>query len=225
MIYGWPPGRFGTFSPMTPPVKTTGGLNPKSTPYEFGGPLGASVIILIVPILVYSLYFGCSDQNGCPSPFVSVRNLDISTFGNPNFWKGLWDTEATLAYLTWYAFCVVSWAVLPGDWVEGLPMRDGRRMKYKINGGSSPIPTIAGNANQKVAFPTFLLSLGITSGIISCYGPQSFTFIYDKWTGFLTAALLMSVVQATWCYISSFFGHQLLALGGNTGNPIYDVSE
>ena len=80
-------------------------------------------------------------------------------------------------------------------------------------------------ANCRVAFPTFLLSLGITSGIILYYGPQSFTFIYDKWTGFLTAAFLMSVVQATGCYISSFFGDQLLALGGNTGNPIYDVSE
>ena len=35
----------------------------------------------------------------------------------------------------------------------------------------------------------------------------------------------MSIVQAIWCYVSSFFGNQLLALGGNTGNTIYDVSE
>jgi len=126
--------------PMISPVKTTGELNPRSTSYEFGGPLGASVIILIVPVLVYSLYFGCSDQNGCPSPLVSVRNLDASTLVNPNFWKDLWDTEATLVYLIWYTFCVVSWAVLPGDWVEGLPMRNGKRMKYKINGRYSPVP-------------------------------------------------------------------------------------
>lgn len=125
---------------MTPPVKTTGGMNPRGASYEFGGPLGAFVIILIVLILVYSLYFGRSDQNGCPSLFVSVRNLDISTLGNPDFWEDLWDTEATLVYLTWYTFCVVSWAVLPGDWVEGLPMRDGKRMKYKINGRCPPIP-------------------------------------------------------------------------------------
>ena len=90
--------------------------------------------------------------------------------------------------------------------------------------GTRLSPVAARKTNQITAFSTFLLSLGITSGIILCYGPQSFTFIYDKWVGFLTAAFLMSLVQAIGCYISSFFGDQLLALGGNTGNMIYDVS-
>ena len=76
-------GRFRTFSPMISPVETAGAANPRSTSYEFGGPLGKSAIILTVPVLVYSLYFGCSDQNGCPSPFMSVRNLDPSTLRNP----------------------------------------------------------------------------------------------------------------------------------------------
>jgi len=132
--------RFHTLAPMVPPVKTTGELNPRSASYEFGGPFGTAVIILIVPILVYSLHYGCSDQNGCPSPLISITNLDVSTFGDPDFWKSLWDTEAMLVYLSWYTFCVVSWAVLPGDWVEGLPMRNGKRMKYKINGGCSSVP-------------------------------------------------------------------------------------
>lgn len=197
-------------------------LNPRSTSYEFGGPLGTTVIILIVPILVYSLYFGCSDQNGCPSPFISIKHLNVSTLGDPNFWKGLWDTEVMLVYLTWYAFRVVSWAVLPGDWLEGLPMRNGKQMRHKINGG---FPLTRHDRRESSAFSTFLLSLGITSGITIRYGPQSFTFIYDKWTGPLTAAFLMTMAQATGCYIYSFFGDQLLALGGNTGNPIYDVSE
>ena len=125
---------------MSPSDRAKGKLNPRGTSYEFGGPLGAAAIILIVPVLVYSLYFGCSDQSGCPSPFTSIKELDVSTLRNPNFWKSLWDTEAMLAYLAWYAFCVVSWAVLPGDWIEGLPMRNGQRMKYKINGRYLLIP-------------------------------------------------------------------------------------
>jgi delta14-sterol reductase len=124
---------------MTTSARTKGELNPRSTSYEFGGPLGSAVIILIVPILVYSLYFGCSGQYGCPSPLVSVKEFDASTLVNPNFWKSLWDTEAVLVYLAWYTFCIVSWAVLPGDWVEGLPMRNSQRMKYKINGRYPPI--------------------------------------------------------------------------------------
>lgn len=73
------------------------------------------------------------------------------------------------------------------------------------------------------AFSTFLLSLGLTFGVIFRFGPQAFTFIYDRWTGFVTASLLMAVVQGLYCYVTSFGKGKLLALGGNTGNPIYDV--
>jgi len=51
-----------------------------------------------------------------------------------------------LVYLAWYTFCVVSWAVLPGDWVEGLPLHNGQRMEYKINGKYSPIPYNCGES-------------------------------------------------------------------------------
>jgi hypothetical protein len=73
------------------------------------------------------------------------------------------------------------------------------------------------------AFSTFLLALGITSGIILNFGPESFTILYEKWVGFLTASVLMATVQALYCYASSFRSSALLALGGNSGNIIYDV--
>ena len=73
------------------------------------------------------------------------------------------------------------------------------------------------------AFSTFLLALGITAGFITRDGPESFTFLYDKWLGFLTASLIMSLVQAVAVYAGSFRKGALLALGGNSGNPIYDV--
>ena len=66
--------------------------------------------------------------------------------------------------------------------------------------------------------------MGVTAGVILRFGPESFTFIYDKWIGFVTASLIMSLVQSVYCYTSSFFGNKLLALGGNSGNFIYDVS-
>jgi hypothetical protein len=75
-----------------------------------------------------------------------------------------------------------------------------------------------------IAFSTFLLALGVTAGVILRFGPESFTFLYDKWVGFVTASLAMSVVQSIYCYASSFYGGKLLALGGNSGNFIYDVS-
>ena len=110
-------------------------LNPRTTSYEFCGPLGATFITIVVPLTTYLLYFGCSQQNGCPPPLTSIKNPEIlDILQKPEFWKSLWDTEAALMYLGWYAFCVVSWLVLPGDWIDGTLMRDGKKMKYKING-------------------------------------------------------------------------------------------
>ena len=106
-------------------------LNPKTKTYEFLGPPGAFLISIGVPIAAYSLYFGCSEATGCPSfsrasIFHALTSLD--------WWKGLWDTQATIAYFAWYTFCVLTWAILPGDVVTGTQLRNGGRKLYKING-------------------------------------------------------------------------------------------
>ncbi|KXN81339.1 Delta(14)-sterol reductase [Leucoagaricus sp. SymC.cos] len=178
-------------------------MNPPTTHYEFFGPTGALFVTLTVPAISYALSFGCSEGNACLPQFDS--QAVVAAVSNPQWWASLWDTEAALIYLGWYAFCVLAWAILPGDWVEGTTLRNGGKQKYKIN-----------------AFSTFLLALGITSGIIFNFGPQSFTILYEKWVGFLTASIVMSTVQALYCYASSFRSGALLALGGNSGNPIYD---
>jgi hypothetical protein len=108
-------------------------LNPHTTYYEFLGPLDAVVICLGVPITTYALYFSCSQQyGGCPPTLDPVRIY--FTLSDPAWWKKLWDTQATLMCLAWYAFCVVAWAVLPGDCVAGTTLRTGEKKHYKING-------------------------------------------------------------------------------------------
>ncbi|KIJ64380.1 hypothetical protein HYDPIDRAFT_154843 [Hydnomerulius pinastri MD-312] len=189
---------------------TNNDLNPRTTTYEFMGPPGALAITIGVPVMTYALYFGCSEvTGGCPPTSVLSFSVLVDKVTEAvtdcAWWKGLWDTEAAVMYLAWYAFCVVSWAILPGDWIEGVLMRNGEKKKYKIN-----------------AFSTFLLALGITTGYIMRFGPQSFTFIYEKWVGFVTASLVMSVVQGLVVYAGSYRKGALLALGGNSGNPIYD---
>lgn len=120
---------------MSSPKKTSKELNPKSTSYEFLGPPGAAFIIFAVPITTYSLYYGCSEATGgCPPPLNSIQERVTTSLSNPDFWKSLWDTQAFLLYLGWYAFTVLAWAILPGDIVEGTPLRSGGKKKYKING-------------------------------------------------------------------------------------------
>lgn len=66
--------------------------------------------------------------------------------------------------------------------------------------------------------------MGMVTGLIFNRGPAAFTFIYVHWTGILTAAFVNSLIQATYVYAMSFQPGKLLALGGNTGNHLYDVS-
>lgn len=173
-------------------------LNPRTTSYEFLGPAGALAITLATPTITYALYFFCSEQSGgCPPTSIALSSA--------TWWTSLWDTKAFTIYVSWYVFCVLSWYFLPGDWVEGGVLRSGRKLKYKIN-----------------AFSTFLLALGVTSGLILRFGPQCFTFFYDHWVGFVTASVMMAILQAVACYALSFQDGKLLALGGNTGNHIYD---
>jgi delta14-sterol reductase len=68
-----------------------------------------------------------------------------------------------------------------------------------------------------------LLALGIASGVIFRFGASSFTFFYDHWIGFVTASFVMSFTQACYCYATSFLDGNVTALGGNTGNVLYDV--
>ncbi|KIJ54961.1 hypothetical protein M422DRAFT_221390 [Sphaerobolus stellatus SS14] len=187
-------------------TKSSNALNPRTQHYEFAGPLGALFVSVSVPITTYALFFTCSESSGgCPPPLWSLPVNFASAVTSLDWWKSLWDTQAFLMYLGWYAFTVVAWAVLPGDWVEGTTLRNGGKVKYKIN-----------------AFSTFLLSLGLALGAIVRFGPQSFTFLYDHWVGLVTSSFIMSVVQATYVYLASFQGEELLALGGNSGNVIYD---
>lgn len=107
---------------------------PRTLHYEFLGPPGALGISLLVPLFTYFFAFGC-DERGCPSmpvgPFLKEGFRQMQTL---QFYADLWDTKATIAYLAWYAWCVVCWAVLPGPWIEGSTLRNGEKLWYKING-------------------------------------------------------------------------------------------
>lgn len=131
-------------------------LNPRTTKYEFAGPLGALFVTVTVPIFSYLLYFGCSEQSGgcflentarcfyksCGDGpdaawmhnWETVLALAKRDLTDPEWWKGLWDQEAAIAYAAWYVYCVVCWAVVPGEWVQGVRMRNGETKSYKING-------------------------------------------------------------------------------------------
>ncbi|KAH8104481.1 ERG4/ERG24 ergosterol biosynthesis protein [Cristinia sonorae] len=184
----------------------TSELNPRTKHYEFLGPPGAFLISVGVTFLTYALYFGCSETSGgCLPPLDILPQRLTSSLTSSELWTSLFDKDAALLYIAWYAFCVAAWFLLPGDWIEGTTLRTGEKKLYKIN-----------------AFGTFLLALGLVAGSIWRFGFESFTFLYERWVGFVTAAVIMAVAQAFFVYAMSFRSGKLLALGGNSGNVIYD---
>ncbi|KAJ8695605.1 erg24, C-14 sterol reductase [Pleurotus ostreatus] len=182
-------------------------LNPRTKEYQFFGPPGALLVTISSPLIAYALYFGCSEESGgCPpGNFAAWIPSVTSSTTRLDWWMSLWDSEATVIYLAWYLFCVVAWAILPGNDFQGVLMRNGQKKTYKVNG-----------------FVTFICAIGIAVAMIVYQGVESFTFLYRKWVGFVTASLLLSVIQAVYVYLASFQPGKLLSLGGNTGNPIYD---
>lgn len=85
---------------------------------------------------------------------------------------------------------------------------------------------IIGEENPPVfepAFNTLLFTVLLTAMVFARWGDSPFLYIVDHYIEFITASLIMSVTQAVYCYLVSFRPGRILALGGNSGNLIYDV--
>ncbi|EPQ31037.1 uncharacterized protein PFL1_01226 [Pseudozyma flocculosa PF-1] len=186
-----------------PPTKEQ--LAPRTAHYEFGGPLGALFVSTTVPLFTYYFYFACSPALGCAPTLPLTHPEALWQVAKQGLVDSFLDGTAWAIYFGWYAFTVLAWAVLPGRWEEGSELRIGGRLDYKIN-----------------AFATLVASFAIAAGIIAVQGPQGFTMLYDHWPGLISASVVNSLVQAFYVYAVSFQEGKLLALGGNSGNALFD---
>ncbi|KAF2719456.1 Delta(14)-sterol reductase [Polychaeton citri CBS 116435] len=199
--------------------------------YEFGGPIGASLISIGLPIACYAFAFLCNDVTGCPAPsFLSPKAL----FTAPAFsrqsgfahgievlkaevgwpgWAGLINLEGALGTAAWYLLSLILWAYLPAQEVEGTELRSGGRLLYRFNSFSSAlfilVACAAGSFVQGSDFPVW-------------------SFINRNYFQLLTSNIIISYALATYVYVKSFTvkpsnkDKRELAAGGHSGNLIYD---
>ncbi|RUP49886.1 ergosterol biosynthesis ERG4/ERG24 family-domain-containing protein [Jimgerdemannia flammicorona] len=181
-------------------------LNPKTEHFEFLGPPGAAAMITFLPLLVWFLAFFCN-EDGCPPKSIwSIGVEDLSRWFSLKFFlANMYDPTAYAAYLGFVLFLAGLYIVLPGEEIEGTLLRNGKRLKYKVNAFASL---------------HLLIAMGFLNIRSSGFGP--FLFIYDHWVGIVTAANIFSFIVSFYVYGSSFLPGKLLALGGNTGIWIYD---
>jgi hypothetical protein len=109
-------------------------LNPKTEHYEFGGPIGALGMIVGLPVIV--LFFAtCCDATGYPSQaFKDDWKSAVLSKLNKEFLSSLFDPYAFGVYVAFVAMLAVFSVALPGDQIPGTTLRDGTKLKYRMNG-------------------------------------------------------------------------------------------
>ncbi len=75
------------------------------------------------------------------------------------------------------------------------------------------------------ACATLIASVAVTAAVTYLKGPGPLLYITDHWAHLITAALAMSTVQAFAVHLMSMQKGAMLALGGNTSNGFYNVSQ
>uniref|UniRef100_A0A7N6FM75 Delta(14)-sterol reductase TM7SF2 n=1 Tax=Anabas testudineus TaxID=64144 RepID=A0A7N6FM75_ANATE len=164
------------------------------TEREFGGTLGAICIPVFLPLTV--LYLICMSR----SPEASVLQWPPPL---PSI-DQLWDPLAPVLLLGWIALHALLYLMPLGKVSEGLVLRDGTRLKYPINGFHALC--ISG------VMLMLLLGLGAPLG-----------YLFELLLPLAVCAIAVSFLLSVYLYIRSFWAPpHALALGGNTGNPLYD---
>lgn len=75
-----------------------------------------------------------------------------------------------------------------------------------------------------LGFASFHTTLFAALYFLKSTGVKPLEYAYDHFTGLAFASIIFSYAISVAVYLGSFQPGKLLALGGNTGNPIYDVS-
>ncbi|KAM7170437.1 delta(14)-sterol reductase TM7SF2 isoform 3-T3 [Macrochelys suwanniensis] len=97
---------------------------PRTKELEFGGPLGAMILIFLMPATVFYLLLTCRTEQA------SVLNFPpplppLSTF---------WSPHAFLLLLAWVGLQAALYMLPMGKVTEGIVLRDKSRLQYRING-------------------------------------------------------------------------------------------
>lgn len=162
--------------------------------YGFG--LSWLILMLALPPLVYYLWICVTYYQGA---LVFPRGLAE--------WQGFWSHvapptgQASLLYGIWFLGQAALQVWIPGRKAHGMPLPDGQRLEYRMNGMLS-----------------FLLTLGLI-GIAVGAGWLDATLLFDQMGPLLTVVNLFTFALAGFLY---FWGLRSADWERPTGRPFYD---
>ncbi|CAH2325201.1 delta(14)-sterol reductase [Pelobates cultripes] len=166
----------------------------RTSEFEFGGPIGAFLLLFVIPGTVFYLLLTCNTEEASvlriPGPLPPLETL--------------WDTTAVTVLLAWISFQAILYMLPMGKVVEGIPLRDKTRLKYKINAFHAMVVSFL------LAGVAFVLKLPLS-------------YVYDHFLQLAVGAGFLALALSIFLYFKALAApDSALAPGGNSGNPIYD---
>ncbi|XP_049724426.1 delta(14)-sterol reductase LBR [Elephas maximus indicus] len=160
---------------------------------EFGGVPGACLIMLALPVLLLLLLLMCKQ----PDPSLLNFPPPLPAFND------LWETRVFGAYLLWFFLQALLYLLPVGKVVEGTPLTDGRRLKYRLNG-----------------FYAFVLTAVIVGASV-CWGVELY-YVYNHFLQFALGATAFSVALSVYLYARALKVPRNELSPASSGNAVYD---
>lgn len=195
-------------------------LNPRPVKLDFNGPIGAGILTVSLPLIVFGLYLLCNEDYVVSGVKIVPGEVGVVLqkifvqyfkyyFLNANSWA---------VYLIWFVALAGLSLVVKGHDVEGTTLRDGTRLGYTINGKELSLTLVALVLAQIIYTGTFQLF--------------ELVYLYDKFLPLMIVSWEFALILATVCYAFSFVPlrgtnglgtkERILAIGGNSGNRLFD---
>uniref|UniRef100_A0A5F9C520 Delta(14)-sterol reductase LBR n=1 Tax=Oryctolagus cuniculus TaxID=9986 RepID=A0A5F9C520_RABIT len=160
---------------------------------EFGGVPGVLLLMIGLPVFLFLLLLMCKQDE--PS---------LLNFPPPlPAWGDLWETRVFGVYLLWFFVQALFYLLPIGKVVEGMPLINGRRLKYRLNG-----------------FYAFLLTSAAV-GASLCWGLELHS-MYRHFLQFALAATVFSALLSVYLYARSLRAPREELSPASSGNAVYD---
>ncbi|XP_046535297.1 delta(14)-sterol reductase LBR isoform X2 [Equus quagga] len=177
-----------------PPLARTGEVTGTWTKdWEFGGAPGAFLIMLGLPPFLFLLLLMCQQREpsllNFPPPLPALRDL--------------WETRVFGVYLLWFLLQTLFHLLPVGKVVEGMPLADGRRLKYRLNG-----------------FCAFILTSAVVGA--SVFWGVELYYVYRHFLQFALAATVFSVALSVYLSVRARKAPREELSPASSGNAIYD---
>ena len=178
----------------------------KEDHFEFGGPIGAVFLPLVLFGTVYLLYFGA--HGDCILSIETILNgKGITCFkdqiSSQSLFSLIFPTKESFSIiLSWFLFQMFLERILPGDVVEGTQLSNGQKLKYNINGHLAFWISFAVMLH---GYPVF------ENGRFTGFTRFPLEKIYDDYFELAKSACLFSTLLSIYLYLKSFIPGALLA--------------